>query len=442
MARMSGRDLPPIDWRRFDGEMIEGIKRALRVDELATSGGVRLDRGGRGRCPFHEDSSPSFQAGASSWICYAGCGQGDVLDFIGRAEGLAHPAAVRRGAALAGIDYDAARASFLGQSGARSSSSPRPVVPAPLTVVNAARREPNAPQWEQLAADFEQRGHQRLDAEQLATDQLKHEARAALAFVASRACEPLDGPAGRWLENERGLDAEMCMHFGMRSSGAGRWRAAVREAVELFGIDTLKRAGVARDGEGDHHRDGDPFPGLLAFLVLTYEDEEGGPDTLRLRNISEGLDVKALGLLTPRGIPGLSWEPARPYLENQAIEVARRKGLPLYVCEGELDALSFWQMGRPALATYGANRWPNGWCASWADLSRVVVVADQDGARRTGEKLAERIGAAAVRELGLNETARILRGATVNKALGLKDPNDLLRAGKLGAFINLCEAMP
>jgi DNA primase len=129
-------------------------------------------------------------------------------------------------------------------------------------------------------------------------------------------------------------------------------------------------------------------------------------------------------------------------LENQAIEFARRKGLPLYVCEGELDALSFWQMGRPALATYGANRWPNGWCASWADLSRVVVVADQDGARRTGEKLAERIGAAAVRELGLNETARILRGATVNKSSGLKDPNDLLRAGKLGAFINLCEAMP
>lgn len=437
MMRQRGRDLPPIDWRRFDGEMIERIKGRLRVDELATAGGVRLDRGGRGRCPFHEDSSPSFQAGAASWICYAGCGQGDALDFIARAEELDHPAAVRRGAALAGIDYDAERAAFLGQT-ARGVSSPRPA-PAPLKVASAQRREPCSPRWEQLAADFEQEGHERPDAEQLASDTIKDEARVVLAFVASRAANTLDDDAARWLEKERGLDPQMCAHFGIRSSRARPWREAVEAAAERFGDDAVKVAGVMRSSGDD---EGEVFPRIASFLALTYEDGQGDPDTLRLRNISPDAKVKALGLLTPRDVPRLSWEPMRPYLESQAIEVARRRSMPLYVCEGELDALSFWQMGRPALATYGSSRWPNGWCAAWAGLDRVIVVADQDGERRTGEKLAERIGAAAVYELGLNETARILRGATVNKALGLKDPNDLLRAGKLAAFINLCETMP
>jgi hypothetical protein len=437
MARLNGRDLPPIDWRRFDGEMRERVKGTLRVDELATSGGVRLDRVGRGRCPFHEDRSPSFQAGAFSWICYTGCGQGDAIDFIVHAEGLDHKAAVRRGAALAGIDYDGERAAFLGQG--RELGRGAAVVPPPLKVASAQRRERSSPRWEQLAAELEQRGHQRPDAEQLASDALKDEARIALAFVASSAASELDDGAARWLKQERGLDPEMCAHFGIRSSRAAPWREAVEAAAALFGVETVKLAGLMRSG-GEH--DGAVFPRLPHFLVLTYEDERGGPDTIRLRNLTPQAEVKALGLLAPRDVPALSWEPMRPFLENQAIEAARRCSMPLYVCEGELDALSFWQMGRPALATYGASRWPSGWCAPWAGLSRVIIVADQDGERRAGEKLAERIGAAAVHELGLNETGRILRGATVNKVQGLKDANDLLRAGKLGQFIELCEAMP
>jgi len=35
------------------------------------------------RCPFHEDSRPSFSLNADkgAWICHAGCGQGGILDF-------------------------------------------------------------------------------------------------------------------------------------------------------------------------------------------------------------------------------------------------------------------------------------------------------------------------------------------------------------------------
>lgn len=38
----------------------------------------------RGCCPFHKDRSPSFYIydGGRRWICFAGCGEGDVLDFV------------------------------------------------------------------------------------------------------------------------------------------------------------------------------------------------------------------------------------------------------------------------------------------------------------------------------------------------------------------------
>ncbi len=50
----------------------------------------------RGRCPFHDDHSPSFYIydGGRRWICFAGCGEGDVLDFV-----MKHYTETLRGAA-------------------------------------------------------------------------------------------------------------------------------------------------------------------------------------------------------------------------------------------------------------------------------------------------------------------------------------------------------
>jgi hypothetical protein len=45
-------------------------------------------------CPFHEDSRPSFSVYRASndgrwrWKCHSGCGQGDLLDLVVKAEGL------------------------------------------------------------------------------------------------------------------------------------------------------------------------------------------------------------------------------------------------------------------------------------------------------------------------------------------------------------------
>jgi hypothetical protein len=202
----------------------------------------------------------------------------------------------------------------------------------------------------------------------------------------------------------------------------------------------MKVAGVMRADEGEHHREGDPFPRIARMIILPNVIEGGAAlDALRFRNPAPSSPhLKALALLNGDALaPGLSWALERPYLETWALEMARAHNLPLYVCEGELDALSMWQAGRPALAAPGAKSWRAGWCASWAGLSRVIIVADQD--KGAGAQLAKEIGAAALRELGDEEARRIVAGARIPAARGFKDANDLLRAGLLGAFINECE---
>ncbi len=60
------------------------------------------------RCPFHEDSSASFSLyvgddGEERWKCFAGCGQGDVIDFLAKQRGLSNSDACREFILLAGI---------------------------------------------------------------------------------------------------------------------------------------------------------------------------------------------------------------------------------------------------------------------------------------------------------------------------------------------------
>lgn len=60
------------------------------------------------RCPFHEDSSASFSLyvgddGEERWKCFAGCGQGDAIDFLAKHRGLSNADACREYIRLAGV---------------------------------------------------------------------------------------------------------------------------------------------------------------------------------------------------------------------------------------------------------------------------------------------------------------------------------------------------
>ena len=79
---------------------IEQVKRSNPIEDVVRRHGVELRSGRRptGRCPFHEDRTPSFcvYPETASFHCF-GCGaSGDVIDFVRRAEGLGFREAVQR----------------------------------------------------------------------------------------------------------------------------------------------------------------------------------------------------------------------------------------------------------------------------------------------------------------------------------------------------------
>jgi DNA primase (bacterial type) len=66
----------------------EAVRASLPpIRELAGLGHKRV-----GPCPLHDDHSPSFSVyesgGVERWKCFAGCGQGDVIDLAARLEGI------------------------------------------------------------------------------------------------------------------------------------------------------------------------------------------------------------------------------------------------------------------------------------------------------------------------------------------------------------------
>lgn len=64
----------------------EARLRAPSIHELA---GIEAGKK-TGRCPLHDDSSPSFSISPDGrkWKCFAGCGSGDVFDLLERLQGL------------------------------------------------------------------------------------------------------------------------------------------------------------------------------------------------------------------------------------------------------------------------------------------------------------------------------------------------------------------
>ncbi len=93
---------------KYSKATLDALKRAAPLDEIVRRDGVALDLvEGRlvGRCPFHDDDSPSFDVAPEKdggvYLCRsANCGKhGDVFTYVRERRGLSFPAAVQ---ALAG----------------------------------------------------------------------------------------------------------------------------------------------------------------------------------------------------------------------------------------------------------------------------------------------------------------------------------------------------
>lgn len=66
--------------------LIDRVKAAYRIEDVADRLTEMRWNGkrGMGRCPFHDDSSPSFSVDTEKqrWKCFAACGHGDVIDML------------------------------------------------------------------------------------------------------------------------------------------------------------------------------------------------------------------------------------------------------------------------------------------------------------------------------------------------------------------------
>jgi uncharacterized protein DUF3987/CHC2-type zinc finger protein len=107
------------------------------------------------RCPFHNDSSASFSVftgtdGEQRWKCFAGCGQGDAIDFLAKAKNLSNAEACREFMRLAGIDHQPSRASSQSQSPSADAPFDWPACVAAFTPEHAARLAT----WRGFSAEF------------------------------------------------------------------------------------------------------------------------------------------------------------------------------------------------------------------------------------------------------------------------------------------------
>ena len=67
--------------------IFEAVKQSVTTRQAAERYGIRVERNGMCRCPFHDDSTPSMKLDRR-YYCF-GCGAtGDVIDFVSRLRGI------------------------------------------------------------------------------------------------------------------------------------------------------------------------------------------------------------------------------------------------------------------------------------------------------------------------------------------------------------------
>src|SRR5437868_10940142 len=86
--------------QRIPTEVIERLKQEASLERLAEARGIELKRHGAdliGRCPFHNDKTPSLVITPTKnlWHCLGACQTGGtVIDWVMRAEGVSFRHAV------------------------------------------------------------------------------------------------------------------------------------------------------------------------------------------------------------------------------------------------------------------------------------------------------------------------------------------------------------
>ena len=319
---------------------VERLKEEVSLQRLVEAAGVELRAQGKdlvGRCPFHEDRSPSLVISPAKnlWHCLGACQiGGSVIDWVMRVEGVSFRHAVE-------LLRDGVAPSRLGNGPVARSTVTR--LPSPLPAVGDDR-------------------------------ELLGRVVGFYAQTLKESPEALGYLERRGLRHPE-LIGRFRLGFANRTLGY-RLPAKNRQAgAELRG--RLQRLGVLRESGHEH---------LSGSLVIPVEDCDGSVVQLYGRKVRD--DLRA-GTAAHLYLPG----PRRGVFNHQALAAAAGE---VIVCESLIDALSFWAHGhRHVTAAYGADGFTDEHHAALreAGVERVLIAYDCDEAGDRGAaKLAKRLG--------------------------------------------------
>jgi len=325
---------------RIPDEEIERLKREVPIERLVTGFGIELKRHGAeliGRCPFHEDHTPSLVVSPRNnlWHCLGACNiGGSTIDWVMKTKGVSFRHAVE----LLRADHSSLAAGLLsGKAGHVVRKGNTAKLPSPVA----------------------------LDADEQQT------LRDVVSFYHETLKESPE--ALRYLESRGLTHPEMMERFQLgfanRKLGLTLPDKNRKEGAELRG--RLQRLGILRESGHEH------FNGSLIIPVL---DLEGNVLGMYGRKITPGLRE---GTPLHMYLPG----PHRGVWNEEALQASKE----IILCESLIDALTFWCAGfRNVTASYGVNGFTEDHKQAFQKhgIRNVWIAYDRDEA---GDAAAERL---------------------------------------------------
>lgn len=362
--------------RIADGE-IERLKTEVSLVRLVEARGVELKKHGKdwlGRCPFHDDKTPSLVVTPSSnlWHCLGACNVGgSVIDWVMKVEGISFRHAV-----------ELLKADHLPSLVAESDN---PIKPVKQSTV----RKLDAP----LSANADEQTALK-NVMEFYHETLKQSPE-ALAYLEKRGLNNLE------------LIDTFKLGYANRTLAYRLPQKNRKEGAELRG--RLQQLGVLRDSGHEH---------LNGSIVVPLHDEA--------ENVVQMYGRKLLDNLRPGTsyhlyLPG----PHRGVWNVQALRDSRE----IILCEALIDAMTFWVHGyRNVTTAYGVNGFTDELLNAFIThgVQKVLIAFDRDEAgSKAAEELAKRLnehGIDAFRVLlpkGMDVNEYALKVQPANKSLGV-----------------------
>ncbi len=318
---------------RIPEDELERLKTGVSLVRLVEASGVKLEKRGSdraGRCPFHDDKTPSLVVSPKKnlWNCLGACGTGgDVIAWVMKAEGVSFRHAVE----LLQNDYEPVTAD-------------KAVAKSTVQKLEPLRASKEDATLLRQVIDYY---HETLKTDQAALDYLR----------------------------KRGLDnAEMIERFklGLANRTLGYRLPAKNRAAGAELRGRLQSLGILRESGHEH------FAGSLVIPVI---DAHGAVQEAYGRKL---LDNLRKGTPKHLYLPG----PHQGVFNLEAFAVSDE----MILCEALIDALTFWSAGFcNVTSAYGTNGFTPELLDAFKthEIKRALIAFDRDAA---GDAAAERVG--------------------------------------------------